>query len=117
MFSFHQSRMQGISVMVKKILNKFDKINPGTLFEVKQAVLTEGNGMKSKEGKVNITARIFNFTFTVIVVEHWVSRLASVVTSKTRHFQVSVRFIFNSIFFFPIFQVKKCHGSTCSVII
>ena len=67
--------------MKYKILNKFDKINPEVLFEMNNASVTRGNGMKLNVQKFNIIAR--KSYFNVRVVDHWNRLPASIVSSKT----------------------------------
>ena len=48
MFSLHKQRIRGDMIGVFKILNNFDKINLEVLFEMNNATVTRGNGMKLK---------------------------------------------------------------------
>ena len=64
-----------------KILNKFDKINPEVLYEMNNASVTRGNGMKLNVQRYNTIAR--KSYFNVRVVDHWNSLPGSVVNSKT----------------------------------
>ena len=68
-------------IVVFKLLNKFDKINPEVLFEMNNASVTRGSGMKLKVHKFNTIARKSHFN--VRVVDHWNRLPASVVSSKT----------------------------------
>ena len=51
-----------------QILNNFDKINPEVLFEMNNASVTRGNGMKLKVQRYNTIAR--KSYFSVRVVDH-----------------------------------------------
>ena len=66
---------------VFKIINEFDKINQKILFEINNALVTRGNGMKSKVKRYNTIAR--KSYFNVVVVDHWNRLLASVIIYKT----------------------------------
>ena len=68
-------------IEVFRILTKLDKINPEVLFEMNNALVTRGNGMKLSVQKFNTIAR--NSYFNVRVVDHWNRLPASVVSSKT----------------------------------
>ena len=65
-----------------KILDKFDKINREVLFEMNNASVTRGNGMKLKVQRYNTIARKSYFN-VFRVVDHWNRLPASVVSSKT----------------------------------
>ena len=75
-----------------KILNKFDKINPEVLFEMNNASVTRGNGMKLKVQRYNTIGR--KSFFNVRVVDYWNRLPASVINSK-------IIDIFNSFHYFP----------------
>ena len=83
MFTLHKQRTRGDMIEAIKILNKFDKINPEVLFEMNNASVTRGNGMKLKVQKFYTIAR--NSYLNVRVVDHWnrFPASASVVNSKT----------------------------------
>ena len=66
--------------MVFKILNKFDKTYSEAHFEINNASVTRGNGMKLIVQKYNIIAR--KSYSNVIVVNHWNRLPASVIGSK-----------------------------------
>ena len=68
-------------IEVFKILNKFDKINPEVLFEMNNASVTRGKGMKLKVQKINTIAR--KSYFNVRDVDHWNRLPVLVVSSKT----------------------------------
>ena len=68
-------------IEVFKILNAYDKINPEVLFEINNASVTSGNGMKLKVQRYNTIAR--NSYFNVRVVDHGNRLPAAVVRSNT----------------------------------
>ncbi len=81
MFPLRQRRTRGDLIEVFKILNQFGKINPGKLFEMNNATVTRGNGMKLKGQRYNTIAR--KSYFSVRVVDHWNRLPASVVCSDS----------------------------------
>ena len=84
MFTLYKRRIRGDMIEVFKTLNKFlkiDKINPKVLFEMNNASVTRGNGMKLKVQRCNTIAR--KSYFNVRVVDHWNRLPASVINSKT----------------------------------
>ena len=66
---------------VLKILNEFVKINTEVLFEIKNASVMRGNGMKLKVQRYDTIARKSQFKVTVF--DHWNRLPVSVVSSKT----------------------------------
>ena len=81
MFPHHKRRTRGDLIEVFKILKQFDKINPEKLFEMNNATVTRGNGLKLKGQRYNTIAR--KSYFSVRVVDHWNRLPASVVGSDT----------------------------------
>ena len=66
MFTLHKRKFRGDMIEVFKILNKFDKINPETLFEINNASVTRGNGMKLKIQRYNTIAHKSYFNLLTI---------------------------------------------------
>ena len=81
MFSLKKQRIWGDTIEVLKILYKFDKINPGILFEMNNATVTRGNGMKLKVRRCNTIAR--KSYFNVRVVDLWNKLPTSIVSWNT----------------------------------
>ncbi len=81
MFSLHKRRLREDLFQVFEILNHFHKISPDKLFEVNNATVTRGNGMKLKGQRCNTIAR--KSYFSVRVVDNWNRLPASVVFSDT----------------------------------
>ena len=68
MFTLLKRRIRGYMIEVFKILNKFHKINPEVLFEMNNASVTRGNGMKLKVQRCNTIAR--KSYINIRVVDH-----------------------------------------------
>ena len=68
MFTLHMRRIRGDMIKVFKILNEFNKINPEVRFEINNASVTRGNGMKLKVQRyITIAHKSY---FNVRVVDH-----------------------------------------------
>ena len=89
MFTLYKRRITGDMIEVFKILNKFDKINLEVLFEMNNASVTGGNGMKFKVQKINTIAR--KSYFIVRDVDHWNRLPASVVSFKTIDISIQIK--------------------------
>ena len=67
---------RGEIIEVFRIVNRFNKINPEVLFEMNNASITRGDGMKLTVQKYNTIARKSHFN--VRSVNHWNSLPTSV---------------------------------------
>ena len=81
MFSLNKRRLRGDLIEIFEILNQFDKIHPGKLFEMNKVPLTRGNVMKLKGQRYNTI--VHKLYFSVRVGDHWNRLPASVVFSNT----------------------------------
>ena len=99
MFSLQKRRVRGDLIEVFKILNRFENINPESLFQRDPNTITRSNGMKLKGNRCNTLAR--RSYINNKVVDHWNRLPPSVVSAQSiNSFKASLDKYFKDIRFY-----------------